>query len=344
MVERISIDTYLKKYSDITIVDVRSPGEFAKGHIPGAHNIALFSNEERAEVGTVYKRKSKEKAIELGYVFVNPKLDYFVSASQKIASDNIIAIHCWRGGMRSEAFANHLHENGFTKVYVIESGYKAFRNYVLSFFEQRFKLKILGGYTGSGKTDILYILPKKGEQVVDLEGIAHHKGSAFGAIGEHEQPTVEQFENNLFQIMRHLDLNKHIWLEDESINIGKVIIPRPLYLQMRENWVYFIDIPVLERAKYLVQTYGLFEKEKLHESILKISKRLGYDRAQSAIKALAADDLLTVAEITLRYYDKAYLGGLESRNENKICRIELNSVEAEKNTTILMEQTNKDNH
>ncbi len=336
MIERITIEQYFNKYTNIPIVDVRSPGEFIKGHIPKAVNIALFSNSERAEVGTVYKKKSKQAAIDLGYTFVNPKLNYFIDASKKLATNGIIAVHCWRGGMRSQAFAEHLDNNGFKKVYIIEKGYKAFRNHVLLFFEQKFNLKILGGYTGSGKTDILKVLIKKGEQVIDLEGLAHHKGSAFGAIGEKEQPTTEHFENNLFFNMHGLNLSKGIWVEDESLNIGKVVIPKPLFLQMREQMVYFIDIPVKERAKYLVQTYGLFDKEKLKESILKITKRLGHDKAKMAIDALNSGDLMKVAEISLKYYDKAYWRGLESREQSMIKNIQLKTVDAENNASALL--------
>jgi len=336
MVERITINAYFENYSHIPIVDVRSPGEFLRGHIPKAHNIALFTDDERAQVGTVYKRQSKEKAIELGYTFVNPKLDYFISASKQIAPNNTIVIHCWRGGMRSEAFANHLHANGFETVYVIEKGYKAFRNHVLSFFEQKFNLKILGGYTGSGKTDILEVLTQLGEQVIDLEGLADHKGSAFGGIGQHEQSTVEQFENNLFHQLYELDLKKTIWIEDESLNIGKIVIPMAFFVQMRENRVYFIDIPRIERAHYLVGTYGIQNKQKLEESILRISKRLGPLNTKLAIEALTNDDFFKVAEISLIYYDKSYLTGLEKRDASAISKIEMDTVNAEINTKILL--------
>jgi len=339
MIERISIEDYIYKYNHIPIIDVRSPAEFERGHIPNAVNIPLFDNKERAAVGTVYKQKSKEAAVKLGYTYVNPKLESFIAESQKTAPDGIIAVHCWRGGMRSQSFAEHLHKNGFNTVYVVEKGYKAFRNLVLSFFEQKFNLKILGGYTGSGKTDILKQLAKKGEQVIDLEALANHKGSAFGAIGEEPQPTVETFENNLFWQMHKLNLNKPVWLEDESLNIGKIIIPRPLFMQMREQTVIFIDIPVRERAKYLVNTYGLFDKESLKNSILKIEKRLGYDRTKNATDALEANDLQQVAEITLRYYDKAYLRGVETRDKSKVVTLKLATVDAEKNTNELLKIT-----
>ena len=184
---------------------------------------------------------------------------------------------------------------------------------------------------------MLDVLIKHSAQVIDLEGLANHKGSAFGAIGEEEQPTTEHFENILFFKMRTLNIDKTIWLEDESLNIGKVVIPRPLFLQMREQQIFFIDIPVTERAKYLVGTYGLFDKSLLEESIVKITKRLGYDKAQMALNALKSDDLQTVAEITLRYYDKAYLGGLEKRNKETVTKIPLETVDANISAKVLLE-------
>jgi len=337
MIEIIDISTYLESYSNIPLVDVRSPGEYEHGHIPRAHNIPLFNNDERAQVGTVYKQKSKEAAIELGYVIVEPKLTYYIEEALKIAPNKVIAIHCWRGGMRSQSFAQHLHDNGFVKVYVIEKGYKAFRNFALSFFENNFTLKIIGGYTGSGKTDVLRYLHDCGEQMLDLEGLAHHKGSAFGAIGEKEQPTVEQFQNNLFGELFKLDMKKPIWVEDESSSIGKVFIPQPFFIQMREQTVYFLDISVSERAKYLVGTYGLYDNDKLKESIVKIEKRLGSDRAKEALDAIEKANLYEAAIISLKYYDKFYLRGLKKRDQSFVKYVKQDTVNAKTSAEALLE-------
>ena len=327
MIVRISIEEYLDIRNNVAIVDVRSPAEFEKGHIPGAYSIPLFDNEERAIIGTIYKQQSKEAAITRGYDFVNPKLDLYISESEKIAPDKIIAIHCWRGGMRSGSFAQHLSDNGFEKVYVIEGGYKAFRNFTFSFFEKQFKLIVLGGYTGSGKTEILQEIAKTDEQVIDLEGLAHHKGSAFGGIGQGEQPSVEHFQNTLFMEMYFMDLNKYIWLEDESLNIGRVVLPKPLFEQMRVQNVYFLDIPRVERAKFLTTTYGVQDKENLKFSINRISKRLGPLNTKVSIEALEKGDLLTVAELTLLYYDKSYARGVETREEGTVTTVNLEKVD-----------------
>ena len=331
MIVRISIEEYLNIRNDVAIVDVRSPAEFEKGHIPGAYSIPLFDNEERAIIGTIYKQQSKEAAITRGYDFVNPKLKMYVSESEKIAPNKIIAIHCWRGGMRSGSFAQHLSDNGFEKVYVIEGGYKAFRNFTFSFFERQFKLIILGGYTGSGKTEILQEIAKTEEQVVDLEGLAHHKGSAFGGIGQGEQPSVEHFQNTLFMEMYFMDFNKYIWLEDESLNIGRVTIPRAMFDQMRVQKVYFLDIPRIERAKFLTTTYGVQDKENLKFSINRISKRLGPLNTKISIEALEKGDLLTVADLTLLYYDKSYARGVETREEGSVTIVKLEKVDHKSN-------------
>ncbi len=340
MLEQITIEEYYQKDTLLPLIDVRSPSEYAKGHISNATNIPLFSDEQRAKVGTVYKQKSKEKAIALGYEFVTPKLQHFLDESAKVAKGGAVVVHCWRGGMRSQSFAKHLHENGFEEVYFIEGGYKAFRNYVLDFFAQPLQLKILGGYTGSGKTYVLKELEELGEQVIDLEGLAHHKGSAFGALGELPQPSSEHFESLLFEQWRHLDLSKPVWVEDESARIGCVQLPLSLYEQMREQQLYFLDIPKEERAKHLVVDYGKFDNEGLAKAVRGIEKRLGGEKTQLALSALEVQNYYEVAMITLHYYDKMYQYGVEKRNADKVQKIALPTVDAVANAKVLQNLKN----
>ena len=337
MLYEISIQEYYEKAPLIPLVDVRSPGEFQQGHIVGAVNIPLFSDEERAAVGTVYKKKTKEKAVELGYEYVTPKLNHFLEESAQLAKGGPIAVHCWRGGMRSHSFAKHLHENGFDEVYIIEGGYKAFRNYVLDFFEQEIKLNVLGGFTGSGKTFILEELKRLGEQVVDLERMAHHKGSAFGSLGERPQPSSQHFENKLFEYWRHLDLEQPVWVEDESARIGCVQIPKALHQQIRSNQLYFIDISKEERAKLLVEEYACFDPNHLAKSINVLAKRLGGQNVNAALEALNARDYYKVALITLQYYDKAYLNGVGKRDQRMVQHIPLHTVNHAENAKQLLE-------
>jgi tRNA 2-selenouridine synthase len=331
MVQRIIIGEYLKGKPLLPLVDVRTPAEFETGHIPGAVNIPLFSNEERAKVGTLYKRVSVERAYEEGYRFVTPKLDWFIRETRKVAVGGQVVVYCWRGGMRSKSFADHLSENGIGQVYVIEGGYKAFRQHALESFEKPEVIHVLGGYTGSGKTRMLKELEDLGEQVIDLEGIAHHKGSAFGSIGEAEQPKNEHFTNLLYWEWRKLDLTRPVWLEDESIHIGRVFIPENLFERMRQATLCFLKIPKEQRARLLVEVYAGTEPEKLAESVRKISKRLGGLRTAEALDALERNDYYEAAIITLDYYDKFYLKGLNRRDPDKVIVIESETVDAKRN-------------
>ncbi len=327
MLKDITFSEFLKLPEQIPLIDVRSPGEFEKGHIPGAKNIPLFKNEERAHVGKVYKQQSKEAAIEVGYTYVNPKLKWFISESTKIAPSEKIAVHCWRGGMRSKSFAKHLSDNGFDQVYVISGGYKAFRNYAQETFKRDANIVILGGYTGSAKTHILHELKALGEQVIDLEKLASHKGSAFGRIGNGEQPTIEQFENNLFWEWKEQDYSRTIWIEDESHRIGLVNIPMNFFLNMRSQPVVFLDIQRSERARHLVNDYSKADKTMLADSISRISKRLGGVDTKKALAHLEANELFEVAMISLKYYDKYYLRGLQNREHKNIFPLEIANID-----------------
>lgn len=324
MISEIKIDEALMLQQPV--IDVRSPGEFEKGHIPGAHNMPLFSDEERAHIGTVYKKQSKEAAIKWGHTYSTPKLQYFIQKATQIAPDATVIVHCWRGGMRSRAMAQHLSDNGFNAVHVIEGGYKAYRNYVLNQLGTTLRLVVLGGYTGSGKTHILQELKKRGHQVIDLEGLAHHKGSAFGGIGQLKQPSVEQFENNLQKECSLLNPDEHIWVEDESHNIGSVVIPAPFFTQMRNTRLYFIDIPKTERAKHLVTEYASCNSQQLADSLQRIAKRLGGQHVQKAIQLLEEENYYEVALIALRYYDKSYLTAMGTRVNKEVVQIPLPAV------------------
>jgi tRNA 2-selenouridine synthase len=340
MKQIISVNFYFHNLAHIPIIDVRSPGEFAKGHIPNANNIDLFTDEERAIVGTAYKKESKERAIEIGYEFVKPKLNDFITKSTEIAPEKEVVVHCWRGGMRSNAFANHLIENGFIKVYVIEKGYKAFRNYVLQYFEKPFNLKVLGGYTGTGKTEILHFLEKKGQQVIDLEGLANHRGSAFGGIDLPPQPTTEQFENNLFLKLQSLNPKLPIWVEDESKMIGNISIPNLFYFKMCDMPVYFLDVPLEKRIQHLVDIYANLNQDKLADAITRITKRLGYDNAKFALEELERRNYYKVVEIALLYYDKYYVKGLQKREVSKILDFKIPVVNPEQTAGFLINLLN----
>ena len=306
----------------IPVVDVRTPAEFEKGRIPGAHNIPIFSNEERAIVGTKYKRAGKDSAVLKGLELVGPKLSVYVKAAKRIATNKEILVHCWRGGMRSGSMAWLFETAGF-KVYLLEGGYKAYRNYIRNQFNNTANLIVLGGMTGSGKTEVLNEMQKLGAQILDLEGIAHHKGSVFGALGQTNQPTNENFENLLAREWLEFDIQQPIWVEDESKSIGSVWINDTLFKRMRESDVIKMHVPKSERIKRLVSEYAYFETEILAQMITKIQKRLGGQNVKLAFESLESGDYKTVADITLAYYDKAYNFGLSKREGQKIHPLEL---------------------
>ena len=309
-----------------SIIDVRTPKEFEQGHIPGAINIPLFSNEERVIEGTLYKQEGKQLAILKGLEFVVPKMADIIAKAQLIAKDNTIYIHCWRGGMRSGSVAWLLELYGI-KVFILKGGYKSFRNFALNSFNKAFNLRVLGGRTGSGKTDILNRLTELGEQIIDLEKIASHKGSAFGALGEKHQPSQEQFENKLACFIQTIDCTKPLWIEDESRLIGNKVIPEKLWEQMRAAKTICIDVSFEERVDYLTKEYGKFPVEQLKESITKITRRLGHLQAKNALIALDENDLKTTCRICLGYYDKSYNHGIEQREKLSVTHIEFNKLD-----------------
>ncbi len=301
----------------ITVIDVRTPNEFEQGHIPGAYNIPLFSNDERAIVGTIYKQIGKQQAIIKGLEIVGPNLSKIVTDIEALATKSTIYVHCWRGGMRSGFVAMLLQMYGIS-VFTLKGGYKAYRNFVLKSFNKPVNVLILGGNTGSGKTLILKKLKQNKQQVIDLEGLAQHKGSAFGALGELHQPSQEQFENELAMLLITINVDLPVWLEDESRLIGKKVIPLGLWEQMLNAKVVYLNLSFEERLNYIVKEYGVFSKKDLETCILKISKRLGLEQTANAITALHSNDVKKALEYCLFYYDKTYKHGLIKRDKTTI--------------------------
>ena len=336
-VQKITIEEFLKLAEKYPVLDVRSPGEYSHAHIPAAYNLPLFSDEERKQVGTAYKQQSREIAIKTGLDFFGNKMRWMVEEAEKIVGNtesanrqlptaNCVLVHCWRGGMRSAAVAWLLDMYGF-KVYLLAGGYKVYRKWVLDQFEKEYNFNIIGGYTGSGKTLLLHELKSQGKTIIDLEGLANHKGSAFGALGEKPQPRQEMFENMLAEKLHEVNTKLSevsssgspfrglggIFLEDESQRIGNLQIPMPLWYSMRKAPVFFMDIPFEERLEYITEDYGKRDKEQLHDAIIRIQKRLGGLETKNALQHLAENNYRECFRILLSYYDKWYHKGLYNR-------------------------------
>jgi tRNA 2-selenouridine synthase len=316
MADLLKIESFISLSARHPVIDVRAPQEFLQGHMPGAVNIPLFDDQERSVVGTAYKQVNKEAAMYAGLEFAGKKLVILAKQGERIAGKNrTLLVHCWRGGMRSRSMVWLFETMGIT-CYLLEGGYKSYRNYVGEVLARPLNLLVIGGRTGSGKTAILHHMKKTGEQVIDLEGLAHHKGSAFGALGESDQPTTEQFENELFLEILPLSTERITWIEDESRNVGKCVIPKEFFFRMRESRIIFLDISRELRARHLVGDYAQYEPELLKACVVKIEKRLGGDRTQQALGSIEREDYYQTAMITLHYYDKAYMHSLEKNHDH----------------------------
>jgi tRNA 2-selenouridine synthase len=348
-IKKIYIEEFLRLAEVCPVLDVRSPGEYGHAHIPGAASLPLFSDEERKEVGTAYKQISREQAIKIGLDYFGPKMRAMVEQAEAIVDMHArkkkrkgksILVHCWRGGMRSGAVAWLLDLYGF-EVYTLAGGYKAFRRWVLAQFEKEFPFKMLGGYTGSGKTEVLKELERKGETIIDLEGIAKHRGSAFGAFGQGEQPGQEMFENilalQLYEVEK-LGSRDGIWMEDESQRIGLINLPNAFWHSMRKAPLYFLDLDFEQRLDYIVSGYGTFEKEKLINAIVRIQKRLGPLETKTAINHLLEDNIKECFRVLLLYYDKYYRRSLQARDrlEELLININCDKIDAKENAQKLL--------
>lgn len=323
----VSIEEFLSLRKSHPVIDVRSELEYETGHMKGAFNIPILNNQERKAVGTIYKQQGQTAAVKEGIKLVGPRLTEIISKAEEVSRNNAMLVHCWRGGMRSNNFCWLIERIG-VKTFALKGGYKAYRQKASETFSLRLNLILISGNTGSGKTEILHTLKNKGEQIIDLEQLANHKGSVFGGIGLGNQPTTEQFQNDLFEIINNLDVSKRIWVEDESVAIGNVFLPELFWRQMRQAPILQVHVDKEVRIGHLVNSYGKADKELLLSAIDRISKKLGGQHAKAAREKLLAGDLMATAEILLTYYDKAYYNGIKARSANMIIPVELKNINA----------------
>lgn len=336
MIHPITFQELMKLPGRMPVLDVRTPDEFAKGHMPGADNLPLFDNEERARVGTIYKRQGREAAILLGFDLAGPKWSSFIRQALIRAPEKKLAVHCWRGGMRSGAMAWALDLYGFD-TYVIKGGYKSYRRWVLQQSNMPYLLQVIGGMTGSGKTKILHELDRLGEQTIDLEDLAQHQGSSYGTLNRLVQPSQEQFENNLAARLSQLHHNREIWVEDESGNIGKCMIPRCFWDQIRKAPLFDLQVDAEQRVETLVNEYGSLDKAFLVECTDRIRKRLGLMHTKQAITAIHEDRMADFIRLVLVYYDKAYRATLIGRDPALVFPVVVKGADPLKDARRLLE-------
>ncbi len=312
MLKSIEINTWVNTKKHLPILDARSEGEYDWGHIPDAVSFPVLNNEERKLVGTCYKKEGHDAAVFLGYKLVGPKFYQYIEKAWQQFPKGEIVVHCWRGGLRSRIMGDLLSTAGYD-VYQLKGGYKAYRNHVLSFFETKFHFKVLTGYTGSGKSEKLEQMELEGKQVLHLERIANHKGSAFGYLGMGEQPSQELFENNLFETLFRFDPSQEIWTEDESRKIGKLVLPLNLFEIIRKGDFTFLNVPFEQRVKNIIENYGCFDPKQLIEVTEKLRKRMGDLENRKAIDYLVQTEIENWAEAMLMHYDKQYKYSLSLR-------------------------------
>lgn len=317
--QTLVIDDFLKLYRKKSplLIDTRSEKEYEKAHIPGAVNIPILNNEHRHIVGTIYKEEGRQAAVMKGFELVGPLFKEKMEMALQLAEGREVFVYCWRGGMRSNILAWLLQMAGL-RVTLLKGGYKTFRHWALEQIHRPYRLLILGGKTGSGKTEILSQLHKAGEQVIDLEGLAHHKGSAFGLLGMPPQPSQEHFENKLGLALNEINPLETLWLENESRLIGRIVLPPVLFEAMRISKVLEVEVDRLQREQRISNEYCIFPEDLLAEHTQRIVKRLGPQHLKTALGFLAEGDKESWMKIILDYYDKTYTHSNQQRDVTRI--------------------------
>lgn len=313
MIKDISIDEALK-FSGAVIVDVRSEAEFTEGTIPGAVNVSLLSDDERSKVGTEYKQVSPASARRLGLEIVSPKLAGMVDAYDRLASkERKVVLFCWRGGMRSLFVAQTLDMMGFD-VYRVEGGYKAYRRHVNAYLNADLphRAVVTHGLTGVGKTLILKRLAEAGVPVLDLEGLAVHRGSVYGKVGLPPSPPQKLFEGLIYRELKKSESRGIFLVECESRRLGRLLVPASVMSAMKKGYRVLLYAPLAIRIKRSLEEYasGLNEKEnicQLLDATGSLVRYLGHRKVDLLNKMIAGGQMDEAVEFLLvEYYDPLY--------------------------------------
>lgn len=292
------VETLKEKY---IYIDTRTPKEFEEDHIPGAINLPIFSNEERAVIGTLYK-KDKDAAFDLGYNYFNDRIIEITNKIEGFDKSDKIIIYCWRGGMRSKAITDVFCTLGYDALQ-LKGGYKSYREWVRNQFDKMEfpKLIVIHGLTGSGKTNIL----KKLKGHIDLEGLAQHRSSIYGAIGLKPR-TQKMFESLLLKEL--MNVGKIAFIEGESKRVGKIHIPERVFTAMKKGIKVSINVSIEERSKIIVDEYFRFdENEKLKNITMSLKEALGKKAVLELCENLDKGEYFEFTKYLLEnYYDPKY--------------------------------------
>lgn len=309
MIKEINVEE-LRNLDKPILIDVRSEGEFAEATIPGAVNIPLFNNEERAEIGTIYTQTSQSLARELGLNIISPKLPDLVKQVGDLAKKGPLVLFCWRGGMRSKSISTVVDLMGIP-IYRLQGGYKAYRNQVVDYFQKKlpFRVVVLRGNTGVGKTELLRNLRADGYPAIDLEKLANNRGSVFGAMGLGDPPSQKKFEGLLYEELASLREFPYIIVECESKRIGRVTLPAKLYTEMQEG-IQILQYDSLDnRVQRLIKEYTSVPNaiQEISVALERLIKTLGHEKV-NALRALLNTNCLDkfTEQLLVDYYDKLY--------------------------------------
>ena len=297
-------------------IDVRCPREYKKGHYTDAINIPIFSDDEYQELGQIYRKEGDTVASQLGYKYALNSKSRILTSMKELNENNFI-IYCARGGMRSKGFQAIVNQEGY-KTSRIKKGYKEIREHVLNSFKQKRVVVIIAGSTGTGKTTIINKMKECGHNIIDLEKLANHRGSAFGDLGVAEQASQQQFENDLSYFWTQTDPGRNVFIESESRKIGKVSIPEGIWTQMIKALYLKIDMGIDRRVENLIKDYGEYPRSDLEKRIHQISRKLGGQNVKTAIELLESNSLHDLCKFLLEnYYDKMYRVAYNRRNSKK---------------------------
>jgi tRNA 2-selenouridine synthase len=336
----VDLEEFLELRRSIPVLDARSEGEYAQGHIPGSINLPILNNEERKTVGTIYKQQGNQEAIIKGFELVGPRFSTIIQDALALFPEKKIITYCWRGGMRSEIMSWLLSMGGF-QILRLKGGYKTYRTFTLETVRTPRDFIVLGGKTGVGKTILLHELKRIGETVIDLEDLAKHKGSSFGGIGQPPQPSIEQFENLLAEELFKIPQSEKIWIENESRRIGKVNLADELYANIIASPLVEIIKSEPERISHIAEEYAVLPQNELLDAVKRLQKKLGGKRTAEAVEDIIEHRHSSWIENMLLYYDKTYGYELDTHKREQIFQVDLTDTGLEKSLDQLLALKNK---